>query len=197
MLFWGEILYHIYSIYFMTLHDKIVYITNFHGDSLISTRPHWTPLDHTEPYWTTCIRPHLIKRAPLKTTYVTFMWNSFMRKLLLMPQHVYCFRVHWMHEMQTIVTDDCSVCQSVCHTVQLLGPGTCSGVVRCSHGQVTLAFFAMINVHEYLNVLFNRVDITHISCIVDMMKTLNSLNHQLSSVLLWCPCCSECRPVNL
>jgi len=29
------------------------------------------------------------------------------------------FRLHQMHEMQTIVTDECGVCLSVCHAAQL------------------------------------------------------------------------------
>jgi len=45
--------------------------------------------------------------------------------------------------------------------------------------------FAMINVHEYFRILFNKIDISHFSCIVDMMKTNSALNHQISySVLL-------------
>jgi len=45
--------------------------------------------------------------------------------------------------------------------------------------------FAMINVQEYLNILFNKVDIYHILCIVDMMK-MNSTISITNSVNLYC-----------
>jgi len=51
-------------------------------------------------------------------------------------------RLHWMHEMQTIVTDVHRVCLSVCLFVSLSCGSTrlhCAGVIWCSLCQITLA----------------------------------------------------------
>jgi len=40
----------------------------------------------------------------------------------------------------------------------------------------------MINIHEYSNILFNKVDIFHISCIVDMMKINTTLSNEMGQV---------------
>jgi len=53
------------------------------------------------------------------------------------------FRLHQMHGMQTIVTDDRGVCQSlsqsVYHAPQLGGACSVCGVIRCSLCQITFA----------------------------------------------------------
>jgi len=48
----------------------------------------------------------------------------------------FVYRLHQMHEMQTIVTDVRSVCPSVCLSRSRLH---CAGVIRCSLCQITLA----------------------------------------------------------
>jgi len=55
-----------------------------------------------------------------------------------------------MHEMQTIVTDVCSVCLSVCVSC---GSSRlhCAGVVRCSFCQITLVFIEYhLHTHQSL-----------------------------------------------
>jgi len=53
------------------------------------------------------------------------------------------YRLHRLHETQTIVTDDRDVCpyvcQSVCHAAQFGSACTVYGVIQCSLCQITLA----------------------------------------------------------
>jgi len=83
-----------------------------------------------------------------------------------------------------------SVCRSVslCHTAQLGGAcAVCVGLFVAAFVKSLwpLVYFAMINVHKYLNILFNKVDIFYISCIIDMMKT-NSTLSITKSITLYC-----------
>jgi len=46
-------------------------------------------------------------------------------------------------------------------------------------------YFAMINVHKYLTTLFNKVDISHILCIVDMIR-MNTTLSITTSITQYC-----------
>jgi len=82
-------------------------------------------------------------------------------------KNIVFFRLHRMHEMQTIVTDVClsvrpSVHQSVCLTVTRLNSALLCGAIRCSLCQITLAsclsyFFAVLTargIYQLIKFLF-------------------------------------------
>jgi len=74
----------------------------------------------------------------LNHTEDTWSWRSY---CYLWCREIGALRLHQVHEMQTIVTDDLSIGLSVYHASQLSGAYIVCGVIQCSLCQITLASF--------------------------------------------------------
>jgi len=87
-----------------------------------------------------CNNTYLWWQRRYHTSCQATFWKSWVVSTGILILFYIIVRLHRMHEMQTIITDDRGVCQSVCHAAQL-SSDACSvhGVIRCSLCQITLA----------------------------------------------------------